>query len=85
MASSVPVVAARTGGIPGIIKDNETGLLVDSQDVDALTTQVESLVDDLAKRRRLAAAACEFVTLNHSFKRMCAAYQRLYREVMDDG
>ena len=30
MASKVPVIATRAGGIPDIIKDNETGLLVDS-------------------------------------------------------
>ena len=36
------------------------------------------------KRRRLAAAAFEFVTMNHSRKRMCDAYRQVYREVMDD-
>jgi len=83
MASHVPVVAARTGGIPGVIRDNETGLLVDAQDVDALAIQIGSLVDDQGKRRRLATAAFEFVTMNHSFERMCAAYRQVYREVLD--
>ncbi len=84
MASKVPVIATRTGGIPDIIKDNETGLLVDSGDVDALRARIESLVDDHDKRRRLAAAAFEFVTMNHSFERMCDAYGQVYREVMAD-
>ena len=82
MASKVPVIATRAGGIPDIIKDNETGLLVDSQDVNVLKTKIESLIDDQDKRRRLAAAAFECVTLNHSFTRMCDAYRQVYGEVM---
>jgi glycosyltransferase involved in cell wall biosynthesis len=84
MASKVPVIAARTGGIPGIVKDNETGLLVDYGDVDALRARMESLIDDHEKRRRLAAAAFELVTTNHSRRRMCEAYGDVYRDVLDD-
>ena len=83
MASRVPVIATRAGGIPDIIKDDETGLLINSQDAKALGTKIESLVDDQCKRRRLAAAAFEFVTMNHSFERMCDAYLQVYREVID--
>jgi glycosyltransferase involved in cell wall biosynthesis len=83
MASQVPVIATRIGGVPDIITDQKTGLLVDAGDVDALTTRVESLVDDPGERRRLAVAAFEFVTTNHSFQRMCDAYWKVYGEVMD--
>ncbi len=83
MASRVPVVAARTGGIPGIIKDGETGLLVDSGDVGALSTRIESLIEDPGRRRQLASAAFEFVTVNHSLKRMCDSYWQVYQEAMD--
>ena len=83
MASRVPVIATRIGGVPDIIRDQETGLLFDAGDVDALTTRMESLVDDAAERLRLAAAALEFVTMNHSFQRMCDAYWKVYCEMMD--
>jgi glycosyltransferase involved in cell wall biosynthesis len=83
MASNVPVIAPRTGGVPAIIKDNETGLLVDAQNVVALRIAIQSLIDDREKRRRLAGAAFGFVTKNHSFERMCDAYLQVYREVMD--
>jgi glycosyltransferase involved in cell wall biosynthesis len=83
MASKVPIIATRAGGIPDIIADNETGLLVDAQDVDALEAAIESLIDDHGKRRRFATSAFEFVTLNHSYERMCDAYRQVYREVMD--
>jgi glycosyltransferase involved in cell wall biosynthesis len=84
MASKVPVIATRVGGIPDVITDNETGLLVHSDDVDGLRARMDSLIDDAGERRRLAAAAFEFVTMNHSCERMCGAYRQVYSEVMDE-
>jgi glycosyltransferase involved in cell wall biosynthesis len=83
MASKVPVIATRAGGIPDVITQNETGVLVDGGDVDALSTAIDSLIDDEPRRRRLAAAAFDHVRLSHSLKRMCDAYAQVYREVMD--
>jgi len=83
MASGVPVVAARTGGIPTVIRDDETGLLIDSYDVGALTRAISSLIDNGPKRQQLAAAACELVTMNHSTERMCRAYREVYQEILD--
>lgn len=85
MASGVAIIAARTGGIPDVITDGRTGLLVDAGDVDALRMRMESLVDRDDERRRLATAACDFVTINHSLKKMCDTYRQVYREVIDEG
>jgi glycosyltransferase involved in cell wall biosynthesis len=82
MASRVPIVATRVGGVPEVIKNGETGLLVESPDVEALQAQIESLVDDPSKRRRLSEAALEFVKTNHSYERMCEAYGLIYEEVL---
>lgn len=85
MAAKVPVIATRAGGIPDIITDNETGLLVDSQHAGPLTIAIESLIDDQEKSRRLAASAFERVTMNHSVGRMCEAYRQVYREALSGG
>jgi glycosyltransferase involved in cell wall biosynthesis len=84
MASNVPVIATPAGGTPDVIKDNVTGLLFEAQDVAALKTRIESLIDDPGRRRRLAAAAYEFVAMNHSLERMCDAYGQVYREILGD-
>jgi glycosyltransferase involved in cell wall biosynthesis len=84
MAAGVAVVAARTGGIPDLIKDNETGLLFDAHDVEALTSHLESLVGDERNRRRLGANGAEFVRMNNSCERMCDAYRQVYQELIDD-
>jgi glycosyltransferase involved in cell wall biosynthesis len=83
MASRVPVIASRAGGIPDVITDNETGLLIDAHDVDALERSIERLIDNPTERQRLAAAAFELVTTKYSFRRMCDAYRRVYREVLN--
>jgi len=85
MASNVPVIATPAGGTPDVIKDGETGLLFDADDVDALKTRIESLIGDPSRRRRLAAAAYEFVATNHSLEGMCDAYGRVYGEFLSDG
>jgi glycosyltransferase involved in cell wall biosynthesis len=82
MASKVPVIATRAGGIPNIITHDVTGLLVDPHDVDALEAAIASLVQDDHKRRRIAAAAFAFVSVGHSCEGMCDAYKRVYHEVL---
>lgn len=57
-ASGVPVVGARAGGIPYVIDDGVTGLLVDPQASDtAWARAVSSLLSDPARRGEMARAA----------------------------
>lgn len=51
MAMEVPVVASRVGGVPEIVDDGETGLLVPAQDADALETALRRLLDEPGLRR----------------------------------
>ncbi|MDP5181829.1 glycosyltransferase [Blastococcus sp. BMG 814] len=57
MASGLPVVASDVGGIPEVVRDGETGLLVPPGDVDALAAALDRLVADEPLRSRLAAGA----------------------------
>jgi len=51
------VVAARVGGLPEIVADGETGLLVPSEDEEALAQAIVALISDPERVRRLGAAA----------------------------
>ena len=56
MAAELPVVASRVGGLPELVVDGETGLLVEPGDPNALAAALERLVGDQDLRRRLGAA-----------------------------
>lgn len=81
MALGTPVVASAVGGIPEMIEDGRTGLLVPPGDAAGLATSIARLLDDEAYRRRVAAAARERFRSDFSTERFIdelqAAYGRL--------
>jgi glycosyltransferase involved in cell wall biosynthesis len=52
----LPCIATNISGIPELIKDGETGLLVPPEDAPALAAAIRTLIEDPAKRAALAAA-----------------------------
>ena len=59
MAAGKAVLASRVGGVPEIVQDGETGLLVSAEDAPALAKAIERLTDDAPLRQRLGAAGQE--------------------------
>jgi glycosyltransferase involved in cell wall biosynthesis len=57
MASGVPVVASRITGIPELVEDGVSGILVPPGRADRLADAVRDLLADRARRERIAAAA----------------------------
>ena len=57
MASGVPAIGARAGGIPDVIEHGVNGLMFTPGDLDDLTEQVTRLVTDTGLRQRLGASA----------------------------
>jgi glycosyltransferase involved in cell wall biosynthesis len=56
-AAGVPVVASRSGGIPDVVEDGTTGVLVPPGDAAGLAAAIAALCADADRRARLAAAA----------------------------
>ena len=73
-AAGVPSVATRWSGIPEIIRDGETGLLVPVHDVDALTGAIKRLLGDGQFAARLGARAREFVLENFTMKQVARSF-----------
>jgi glycosyltransferase involved in cell wall biosynthesis len=78
MVSGVPVLACRAGGVPEIVTDGETGLLVPPGDADALAAGLRRLLLDDALRGRLAAKAAPEATARFDARSMAERYQKWY-------
>ena len=67
MAAGKPVIATSVGGIPSLIQDSKTGLLIEPDNVNALVTAVRSLSNSSQLRNQLAINARDYVIKHHSF------------------
>jgi colanic acid/amylovoran biosynthesis glycosyltransferase len=79
MASGVPVVASGISGIPELVEDGKTGLLVPPRDPSALATAVRRLHDDPALRERLALAGREMVEREFDVRKNAGELVRRFR------
>jgi glycosyltransferase involved in cell wall biosynthesis len=61
MGAGLPVVASRVAGIPEVVSDGHSGLLVDAGSADQLARALATLINDAPLRARLGDAARAFV------------------------
>ena len=80
MGSGLPVVASRVGGIPDMVADGESGLLIDPTPM-ALADAIERLVKDEALRQRLGTQAME-TAQRFSLSAMAQGYFNLYETLL---
>jgi spore coat protein SA len=69
-ASFTPAVCARRGGMPEVVDDGKTGLLVEAGDVNALAAALNRLLDDESLRQSMGKAAHERVVQNFTWDRI---------------
>jgi glycosyltransferase involved in cell wall biosynthesis len=81
MALDRAVVASHIGGLPELIEEGVSGLLVPPGDVDALEQALRRLLDDESLRQRLGHAAGKRVRQQFLWQRTCALYQDLFDEL----
>ena len=82
MAAGLPVVASRVGGIPEIVDDGRTGLLVPAGAPDRLADALRTLREDSALARRFGAEGRRRVE-RFSWARLGPRFVELFRELIE--
>ncbi|HXW67042.1 MAG TPA: glycosyltransferase family 4 protein [Thermoplasmata archaeon] len=80
MAAGLPVVASRVGGIPEVVADGRTGLLVPPGEPGPLAEAIGSLLDDPIRASRLGAAG-RARAASFAWPRLAPQYLALFREL----
>ncbi len=84
MCFACPSIARSVGGIPEVVENGVTGLLVPSGDADILARAVESLIKDPVRRSALGCAAKDRARERFSAEVIVPRYEALYRRVCCD-
>ena len=82
MACRTAVVASRVGGIPEVVADGETGLLVPPADPDALASAINELVADPERAARMGEAGRRRAVNEFGWDRVAAKTVELYRTLV---
>lgn len=82
MAMGIAVVATRTGGVPEVVEEGVTGLLVPPRDPVALSGAILRLMGDPKRRRQMGQAGRRRVTARFSAEVMVEATEKLYRLIL---
>jgi glycosyltransferase involved in cell wall biosynthesis len=79
LAAGRPVVASASGGLPEMVRDGETGLLVPPGDAAALAKALRRLADDEPLRNQMGTAAAADAADRFSLSRMLDAVEAVYK------
>jgi len=81
-AAGVPVAATAGGGLPELVRDGETGLLVPVGDHAGLAEAMLRLLEEAELAERLRTAARDWVQRERSVEAMVQAYLQLYARLL---
>jgi L-malate glycosyltransferase len=81
MAARRPVVATRVGAVADVVRDGETGLLVEPGDEAALARALARLLAEPAEAARMGRAALEYARARHTPRVALDALETLYQTV----
>jgi L-malate glycosyltransferase len=80
-AMGLPVVATAVGGVPDLLTDGETGLLVPDNDDQAMTAAIQRLLNDPALATRLSTNGRQLAERS-SWEQVRPLWERIFAEVM---
>jgi len=82
MASGLPVVSSRVGGIPEVVKEGENGFLVPPENPDLLAEKIVLMLNQQEQARAMGAANRTMVVSRYSMKKTADRYAQFYENIM---
>lgn len=82
MAAGLPVVSTAVGGVPELVREGVTGLLVPSEDAGALAQAMQALVDDPVRRQAMGEAARRHAVAHFDIRHTVRGYEQLYESLL---
>ena len=79
----VPVIATNVGGIPELIIDGNTGMLVPPENPEKLLEQINNLLQDKGHAKKLTDAAYDFVVNNMTWDKILPKYVKFYESLLE--
>lgn len=82
LMAGVPVIAARTGGIPEVIIDGVTGVLVNAKDPEMLADAINRVLSDISSYREMAKDGQKLVKHMFDVKRTSLEINNIYKYLL---
>jgi glycosyltransferase involved in cell wall biosynthesis len=81
-AMEIPVISTRVGGVPEVVLDGETGILVEPGDSEQLAQAILALIENPALRRQMGKRGREHVLANYRWEDNAALMENLYQRIV---
>ena len=78
----IPVIAISVGGIPELIKNNETGLLIEPENSQFLLNEINKLLKNPNLQEQLSKNSHEFILEHYTWKTLYQKYVNFYEELL---
>lgn len=82
LAMKVPVIATAVGGLPEVVIDRQTGLLIPPGDAEALCRALLWIHQHPAEAKQMAERGCAHVHANFTFAKMIDRTEAVYGELL---
>jgi glycosyltransferase involved in cell wall biosynthesis len=82
MSAGKPVISTSVGGVPELIKNGSSGLLIPQADSEALAQAVNRLATNAQMRKAMGTVAAKCATERFSVETMTEAYEKLYEAML---
>jgi N-acetyl-alpha-D-glucosaminyl L-malate synthase BshA len=83
LASGVPVIGTRAGGLPEVVRDGETGYLCEVGDVDGMSAAALSILTNPEKWRAMSELGASDARARFSLNEIVSQYEHLYTTSLD--